>query len=117
MKYRYLIFTFMLMSNLSYSSGYITPLGTGVKINKVQILGSGGMVIWLKQNIPNNPDNCSEESKVYVRPDLTQYNAMVSVVLAAHAQEKEVGFWTSGCGTNYFYGPPTFPVIRDLWIN
>ncbi len=105
------------MSNLSYSSGYITPLGTGIEINKVQILGSGGMVVWLKQNIPNNPDGCTEKTRVYVRPDLAQYNAMVSVVLAAHAQGKEVGFWTSGCGTNYFYGPPTFAVIRDLWIN
>lgn len=113
-----LILCVFFLSNLSQASGYMTSLGTGVEINKVQILGSGGMVVWLKNEVPKNPDGCNEKLRLYVKPDLANFDAMVSAVLAAHAQNKTVGFWSSGCGTNYFWGGDvTFPIIRDLWVN
>ena len=118
MKKLALIICTIFISLQSFASGYLTPLGTGIEISKVQILGSGGMVIWLKNDIPQNPDGCNEKYRLYVSQDLAQFDAMVSVVLSAHAQGKKVGFWSSGCGTNYFWGGGiTFPVIRDLWIN
>lgn len=100
------------------AGGYITPLGSGVEIDKVQVLGSSGLVIWLKEDMPQNPDNCSENRRMQIKGDVAQYDAMVAVVLAVHAQNKKVGFWSSGCGETYFWGPGnTFPIIRDLWIN
>ena len=106
------------LSTGAFASGYLTPLGTGVEIAKYQILGNGGMVVWLSEPIPQNPDSCNQTSKLFIKGDLPQFNAMISSIMAAHAQGKKVGFWSNGCSTNYFWGGSiTFPAVRDLWVN
>ncbi|AOT06710.1 hypothetical protein [Pseudoalteromonas luteoviolacea] len=87
-------------------------------MSKVHIFGEGGTVVLLAEEVPINPGHYRKKTMVYIHPDLKQYNQMVSAVLAAHAQDKTVGFWSSGCSTNYFWGSSeSMPRIRDLWVN
>ncbi|MBW8185580.1 hypothetical protein [Shewanella nanhaiensis] len=100
-----------------FSSGYIHSLGSGGEIEKYQILGNAGLVVWMKDNHPSNPDNCSAKNKVYIKSTMPQYKDMLGLIMSAHAQGKKVGFWSSGCSTNYFWGGSvSFPEIRDVWI-
>ncbi len=111
-----LILISSLVSFNAFSSGYLHALGTGGEIDKYQILGQAGLVVWMKDNHPSNPDNCSEKKRVYIKSSMPQYQDMVGLIMAAHAQGKKVGFWSSGCATNYFWGgSATFPEVRDLW--
>jgi len=62
--------------------------------------------------MPQNPDSCDQTSKLYISGDINQFNAMLSSVMSAHAQGKTIGFWSSGCSANYFWGSGvTFPVV------
>lgn len=119
MKFKQLAIASLLCSTSAFSQGYLTPLGSGIEIDKYQFLGesSGGIVIWLKKPISSNPDSCRETEKVYIKNSLPQYKDMVAAIMAAHAQGKKVGFWSTGCGTNYFWGGSiTFPLVRDMWV-
>ena len=112
------VFIFFVYATSAHAKGYLNPLGTGIGIDKYQFLGSnGGMIVWLSEPVPQNPGNCNVTTKVHIKSSLTHFKEMAATVMAAHAQGKKVGYWSSGCGTNYFWGPNhTFPVIRDLWI-
>ena len=97
-----------LFSAISYAAGYITPLGTGVKIDKVQILGSSGMVIWLKEDMPNNPDNCSQKKRLQIKSDISQYDAMVGSCLVSSCPRQRrwlLVLWLRG---NVFLGPRSY---------
>ena len=99
-----------------FSSGYIHSLDAGGAIDKYQILGNGGLVVWMKEQHPKNPDNCTMKSHVYIKSSLPQYKDILALVMSAHAQGNKIGFWSSGCTTTYFWGPAhTLPEIRDAW--
>ena len=109
---------FTLWSGSCIAGGYLTPLGTGVGISKYMVLDNGTVMIWLAEAIPQNPDSCTQTTKVVIEASSTLFELKASSIIAAHAQGRTVGFWSSGCAGNSFWGGGhTFPVVRDLWVN
>lgn len=108
-------FILLFLSPLAISSGYLTPYGTGITIAKYTMHNNGGMTLWVSGL--NNPDNCGDTNLVHLKGDLPGHKQMVSAAMAAHAADKKIGLWSSGCSTIPFWGGTvTRPIIHTLWV-
>lgn len=96
-------------------AGYLTPLGTGVAIEKYHVHGGGGITLWVSGI--NNPDGCGDTHLVHVPPTLAGYKTMVAAAMEAHALNKKIGLHASSCATIPFWGGSvTYPIVTDVWV-
>lgn len=100
------------------AAGYLTPLGSGVTIQKILAHENGGFTIWVDSASVSNPDGCGDTSKLHVRASTPGHDTMLSVALAAYISGRKVGMWSrTGCDIIPFWGGlHTRPIVSDLWI-
>jgi len=109
------IATILIVPSLSFASGYLTPYGQGVTIQKYTMHGDGGMTLWVSGI--SNPDNCTDTNLVHIKSTMPGYNGMVSAAMAAYASGKKIGLWSNGCEVIPFWGgSATKPIIHTLWV-
>jgi hypothetical protein len=114
-KYLILITFFLISPSISFASGYLTPYGQGVIIQKYTMHGDGGMTLWVSGI--SNPDNCTDINLVHIKPTAPGYNGMISAAMAAYASGKKIGFWSNGCDVIPFWGgTATKPIVHTLWV-
>ncbi len=103
----------LLLSQSVFASGYLTPLGSGVTIQKFLMHGNGGMTLWVSG--VTNPDNCGDTGLVHLKGDLPGHRNMVSAAMTAYAAGKKIGLWSAGCEFIPFWGGSTTrPIISTL---
>jgi len=100
----------------SFASGYLTPYGTGVPVEKIHFHSNGAITLWVS-NL-NNPDACDSVSLVHIKATHPAIDKMTSAALAAYLSGKKIGLWTNyPCEVIPFWGNGvTRPIISDLWI-
>ncbi len=105
----------MFFSPLAISSGYLTPYGTGVTIEKYTVHANGGMTLWVSGL--DNPDNCGDTRRAHLRGVLPGHKQMMSAAMAGYASGKKIGLWSRGCDIIPFWGgTATRPIIDTLWV-
>jgi len=111
-----LLIALLVLPVSAFSSGYLTPLGTGIAIDKVHANADGSITLWINSSSISNPDNCGRTDKVHIKA-IGGYETLVSVVLTAFAMEKKLGLWSNGCEIIPFWGGTlTFPVANYVWV-
>jgi len=111
-----ILFLIMFFPVSSFSSGYLTPLGTGIEVQKIHAHSNGSITLWVLSSSIANPDNCGRTDKVHIKA-VGEYKTLVSMVLTAYASGKKIGLWSNGCEIIPFWGGSlTFPVVNNIWI-
>lgn len=99
------------------ASGYLVPLGQGVTIQKIHAHNNGGITLWVDASGLTNVDTCDNMSKVHIKSDISGYETIVSLVLAAYMSNQKVGLHSPGCETIPFWGGTTkYPIASNVWI-
>lgn len=112
---KYLILFALFFVHPIWASGYLTPYGTGVKVNKITVHGGGGATLWVSGI--SNPDECGDTGLVHIKGDLPGQATMISTVLTAYSSGKKIGLWSNGCEVIPFWGGTTTrPLVHTLWI-
>jgi hypothetical protein len=85
------------------------------KIIELNINKHGRLMIRFSKKIVN-PDNCQRgDFYIVEKSDSNAANRFYSAILAAHAANKDVQFWISGCTKNKHWGY-TRPTPYDIYI-
>ena len=98
-----LFFVMLLFPVAGYSSGYLTPLGTGVEIHKIHAHPTGAITLWVNGAGIANPDNCGSTNLVHIEAT-GGYETLVSMALTAYVSGKKIGLWSTQCSTIPFLG-------------
>ena len=108
----------LLLPATAFSSGYLTPLGTGVDVSRIHAHENGGFTMWVDPSSIANPDSCARTDKVHVKPTTPGYDTLLSVALSAYVSGNKIGMWSHhGCAIIPFWGGPnSFPIVSDLWM-
>jgi hypothetical protein len=105
------------MSCSSFASGYLQILGTGTAIQKIHAHSNGAITIWISPSENNNPDSCSDPSRVHIKKDNDGLQNMTSLVMAAYVSGKNIDIWSRKCEVIPFWGGTnTRAIVGDLWI-
>lgn len=85
------------------------------KITQLNINKHGRLMIRFSQKIVN-PEEC-ERGEFYIveKDESSGVDRFYSAILAAHAANKSVSFWISGCTKNKHWGY-TRPTLYDIYI-
>ena len=105
-------------SPAAFASGYLSPSGSGVSIQKIHAHENGGFTMWVHPAHVSNPDGCGGTSLLHVPASTPGYDTLLSVALAAYVSGRKLGLYSRyGCAVIPFWGGTTTrPLVSDLWI-
>lgn len=97
------------VSSAAFAAG---PSGDRVA-TYIEILGDGTVLVEANPGF-DNPDSCSDSSRVVVEASNSQIKTYTATALTAYAAGDKVWAWVEGCWTAPWNASTTYPIVRNM---